>query len=81
MTQDELMQMASEAGMEPSATAVKALSTTVPIEWLEQFANAILERAAVELDAKQSRELAKTYVTAYGKSAATIRALKINTGE
>lgn len=66
ITKDELMQMARESGLE-FCEEESAHSVYVS---LAQFTNAILERAAVEAQEKQSRNAWHV-----------IRALKINTGD
>ena len=76
---DELLKMAREAGFEcnESRTAINALGKSVPVVWVESFANAILERAALECD-RQSEEYGGQDYYAIGcyEAAAAVRALK-----
>lgn len=55
---DEFLKMALEAGFEcnESRTAINALGKSVPVVWVESFANAILERAALECDDQWSKQ-------------------------
>lgn len=50
----DALQMARDMGIEPSDTAVKALSTTIPSNWLTKYASDILERAAVECEQSEA---------------------------
>lgn len=61
MTRDDVIAMAHEAGMRANTSkdAVKALSTSIPVQWLECFATlvAAAEReACVQLIATRDQE-------------------------
>lgn len=94
ITKDELMQMAREAGMEEMHQFRSPTLYTFKQDDLESMFNAILERAAVELDVDEAKcmDNAKTdfseakaawhsWGAATRQSAKRVRALKINTGD
>lgn len=74
MTKDDLMQMAREAGGAPLVEGTNTLLFS-PID-VERFANAILERAAVECESTPDWVETRGY-----EQASKIRALKIPEGE
>lgn len=76
ITKEELVQMAREAGLSFLDGSARAEFDDYIDDELIEFANAILERAAVEMEYSVSQAWGENL-----KAAASIRALKINTGD
>lgn len=85
MTKDDLMQMARDAGLLFNEDRGHPVARARHQERMERFANAILERAAVECHqnvARMSNDIDGTaFYIATGQCAKAIRALKIPEGE
>ena len=81
ITKDELMQMASDAGLSfLEGSAIAEFGDYIDDE-LADFANAILERAAVASERTARMHAAQTGREIQDEISHRIRALKINTGD